>query len=268
MDVMRDFGMALGPLGRHLGRHLDSGPVRSRGGSAWGRFGALLAAAGLVCSAAVAAGGAAPPRVNLVVEWRWSEAAPRRPAGAGEATVVTGTLGSTAPAQGQVTVRSSAPGPAAPMAATAAPAVPALPARFVVANGGSARVRLAEAVPLQWVEPWQEPGGRGAVLRQAWTESAQAFQVRVQWPGGVSDAQIELEVEQPLSSAQEMAQLQPRREQFGTVVRVPLGQWVGVASWGEARGGPPAAPGTVSTADLVAGTGRTLQLRVSPATRP
>ena len=92
--------------------------------------------------------------------------------------------------------------------------------------------------------------------------------VRVQWPGGTADAQLELEVEQSLSSAQEMAQQQPRREQFGTVVRVPLGQWVNVASLGETASGTSAAPGTVSTADLGAGAGRTLQLRVQPATRP
>ncbi len=182
--------------------------------------------------------------------------------------MVTGTLGSTAPAQGQITVRSSATVPAAPLSSTHPAAGPALPARLVVANGGSARVRLAEAVPLQWVEPWQEPGGRGAVLRQAWTESAQALQVRVQWPGGAADAQLELEVEQSLSSAQEMAQQQPRREQFGTVVRVPLGQWVNVASFGEAASGASPTLGTVSTAELGARPGRALQLRLSPASRP
>jgi hypothetical protein len=249
-------------------RGLDSAFSRRKGGVSALRLSLAGWVAGLVCGAALAAGGAAPPRVNLVVEWRWSEAAPRRSAGAGDSAVVTGTLGSTAPAQGQLTVRSAAPGRPAPTSAAAATTVPGLPARLVVANGGSARVRLAEAVALQWVEPWQEPGGRGAALRQAWTESAQAFQVRVQWPGGTADAQLELEVEQSLSSAQEMAQQQPRREQFGTVVRVPLGQWVNVASLGETASGTSAAPGTVSTADLGAGAGRTLQLRVQPATRP
>jgi hypothetical protein len=231
-------------------------------------LGPLLAAAGWVCGTAFAASGTAAPGVNLVVEWRWSEAAPPRPVGAGAAAVVTGTLGSTASAQGQVTVRSAAPARAAPIAAAPATSGPALPARLVVANGGSARVRLTEAVPLQWVEPWQEPGGRGAVLRQAWTESAQAFQVRVQWPGGAAQAHIELEVEQSLSAAQEMAQLQPRRERLGTVVRVPLGQWVGVASFGEAGAGTSSSPSTVSTADLASRGGRTLQIRVNPATQP
>lgn len=255
-------------LHQQLDPQLETPLVARKGGSSALRLAVTGWAAGLACSAALAAGGAAPPRVNLVVEWRWSEAAPRRLPAAGDSAVVTGTLGSTAPAQGQLTVRSAVQARPAPTAAAPAPAVPGLPARLVVANGGSARVRLAEVVPLQWVEPWQEPGGRGAALRQAWTESAQAFQVRVQWPGGTADAQLELEVEQSLSSAQEMAQQQPRREQFGTVVRVPLGQWVNVASLGETASGTSAAPGTVSTADLSAGAGRTLQLRVQPATRP
>lgn len=249
------------------------GPARARRGPMALACAAALLATGTGVEAAppppqrvpaTAATEAAPPRVNLAVEWRWSEAAPRRPgapAAAGPGAVVTSTLGSTAPPQGQVTVRAGAP--------AAAFALPALPARVVLANGGLARVRLAEALPLQSVQAWQEPAGRGAVLVPSWAESVQALELRVRWPGGRAAADVELEVEQALPPSSDGSTPSARRERLATRAWVPVGEWVTVAAWGGASGGAAgtATPGdatVVSTSALEARTARVLQLRLSP----
>lgn len=218
-------------------------------------------------SAAPEAASPVPPRVNLAVEWRWSEAAPRR-AGATTApgspgAVVTSTTGSTAPPQGQVTVRSGTGASAA--------SLPALPTRLVVANGGGARVRLAEAVPLQSVQAWQEPAGTGAALIPGWSESVQAFELRVRWPGGRSAADVELEVEQALPASADGSVQAARRERLATRAWVPLEEWVTVAVWGDAVAGVSGRPveaGTVSTAGLGARPARALQLRLSALQAP
>lgn len=204
----------------------------------------------------------APPRVNLAVEWRWSEAAPRRPGATGAAgsagAVVTSTVGSTAPPQGQLTVRSGT--------GAASSALPALPARVVVANGGAARVRIAEAVPLQSVQAWQEPAGAGAALIPGWSESVQAFELRVRWPGGRAAAEVELEVEQAQPASADGSAPAARRERLATRAWVPLEEWVTVAVWGEASAGSAGRSvevGTVSTAGLGARPARVLQLRLS-----
>jgi len=207
----------------------------------------------------------APPRVNLAVEWRWSEAVPRRPGapGAAAGTVVTSTTGSATPPQGQVTVRAGAQ--------ASASALPALPARVVVANGGGARVRLAEALPLQAVQAWQEPGGTGAALIPGWSESVQALELRVRWPGGRSPAEVELDVERAMAPSPDGSNPGARRERLATRAWVPLGDWVTVAVWGEAAGGAgvrAAEPGTVSTTALGPGTARVLQLRLSAMQAP
>jgi hypothetical protein len=200
--------------------------------------------------------------VNLAVEWRWSEAAPRRPGATGAAgsagTVVTSTVGSTAPPQGQLTVRSGT--------GAAGSALPALPARVVVANGGAARVRIAEAVPLQSVQAWQEPAGAGAALIPGWSESVQAFELRVRWPGGRTAADVELEVEQAQPASADGSVPAARRERLATRAWVPLEEWVTVAVWGEATAGSAGRAveaATVSTAALGTRPARVLQLRLS-----
>ena len=216
-----------------------------------------VSATGATGSAARAPAESAPPRVNLAAEWRWSESVPRRPAPPG--AVVTSTLGAPAPAQGQVAVRSGAPG--AP-----ASALPALPTRIVLANGSGARVRLAEAVPLQTVQAWQEPGGTGAALVPGWVEAVQALELRVRWPGGSSPAEVELEVEQAQPPAADGTGAAARRERLATRAWLPMGEWVTVAAWGAPAGGatPAADPGTVSTSALAVRPTRVLQLRLSP----
>jgi hypothetical protein len=237
---------------------------------------AALAAHAMAASAQAPAPARATPqaadaalaRVNLAVEWRWGEAAPRRPGGAGASgagAVVTSTAGSMAPPQGQVTVRSGAG------ASASAPALPVLPARVVVANGGGARVRLAEAVPLQSVQAWQEPAGTGAALIPGWSESVQAFELRVRWPGGRAVADVELEIEQVQPASADGSVSVARRERLATRAWVPLDEWVTVAVWGEAAAGATARAveaGTVSTAGLGARAARVLQLRLSALQLP
>ena len=204
----------------------------------------------------------AHPRVNLVVEWRWSESTLRRPGSApaaGGTAVITSTAGGTAPPQGQVTVRAGAQA-----AASARPGQPALPARVVVANGGGARLRLAEAVPLHAVQAWQDSSGSGAALVPGWAESAQALALRVRWPGGRAAAEVELEVEQAVPPAADGTAARARLERLATRALVPLGEWVTVAASGEAVGGAAGTEATtVSTSALEARAVRVLQLRLS-----
>jgi len=200
-----------------------------------------------------------PPRANLLVEWRWSTdpGAPALTGAAGARTVSTTTLPTGSPppaAEGSTTVRTE---PAA-----RAPHAGAPPRQLVVANGASARTRLSETVALQWVEAWQEPSGKGAILRQGWTEAVQALEVKVAWPGGQAPVEVDVLVEQADGAGADGGARAPRRESLGTRVLTPLGEWTTVAAWGEAA--RPAAAGTVSTAALGASTARVLQLRVSP----
>jgi len=200
-----------------------------------------------------------PPRVNLLVEWRWSTdpGAPALTGATGARTVSTTTLASGSPApaaEGSTTVRTE---PAA-----RAPHAGAPPRQLVVANGASARTRLSETVALQWVEAWQEPAGKGAVLRQGWTEAVQALEVKVGWPGGQAPVEVDVLVEQADGAGAQGSARAPQRESLGTRVLAPLGEWTTVAAWGEAA--RPAAAGTVSTTALGASTARVLQLRVSP----
>ena len=243
-----------------MGRH--SGAARSVWWCALGC--ALLATVPAVHAAtpAPAPPEAVPPRVNLEVQWRWSEGTARRLGAPMAGSVVTSTTGSTAPAQGQVTVRSGAGVQAAAAFATAA-----LPARVVLANGGAARLRLTEAVPLQAVQAWQEPGGTGAALVPGWAESVQALELRVRWPGGRAPAEVEIEVEQAQPPAADGSSPNARRERLGTRALVPLGEWVTVAAWGGADPRPADAT-SVSTTALEARTTRLLQLRLGAMAAP
>lgn len=254
----------VGSLGRSLARLLKRtlAPACLAAGLAAPAAASPPAAPGVPAARGAAGAAAAvhpePPRVNLAVEWRWSEAAPRRSVAAGAGSVVTATTGAAAPPQGQVTVRTGTAAPAA--------VLPALPSRMVVANGGGARVRLVEVVPLQSVQGWQEPAGTGAALVPGWAEAVQALEVRVRWPGGGSAAEVELEVEQATPPAADGSAPAARRERLGTRAWVPLDEWVTVAAWGgpAAAAMPAAAGGTmVSTVAVDGRAVRVLQLRLS-----
>jgi hypothetical protein len=211
----------------------------------------LLAAplgASFVAPFAVALAQGAPlPALNLRAEVRWVDASQQRSRSAGGAGSVSIGTGGVASGDAQVTLRASG-----------REAEGEVLQQVLVLNGGSARVRLSQAVPLQWVEGLQGPRGRAGVLRQSWVEVATGVVLRPRWPG--ADALVELEVlaETPVAASEGSA---AARETIGTQVLVPLGEWVTLARSGtqqELR-----ERGTVSTRDVERSSQRELQVRIS-----
>jgi hypothetical protein len=192
-----------------------------------------------LCAGALAQTAALPQR-NLRAELRWVDSSQleRRAAEAsGSVTIGTGV----APA-GQVTLRSDSRA-----------AEGEVLQQVLVLNGGTAQVRLAQAVPLQWVEAVQGPrGGAVAVLRQTWVEAATGVVLRPRWPGG--GAPVELEVSAEVSTGLQQAVT-------GTRVLVPLGEWFTVAR--SDTQSQASQRGTLSTHDVARSQQRELQVRVS-----
>ncbi|HEY6134733.1 MAG TPA: hypothetical protein VIW70_12195 [Rubrivivax sp.] len=178
--------------------------------------------------------------MNLRAELRWidSSQVERRAAEAsGSVTIGTGA----APA-GQVTLRSDSRAAEGDVLQ-----------QVLVLNGGTAQVRLSQAVPLQWVEAVQGPrGGAVAALRQTWVEAATGVVLRPRWPGGA--APVELEVDAEVSTGAQQAVT-------GTQVLVPLGEWFTVAR--SDTQSQTVQHGTLSTREVARSRQRALQVRVS-----
>ncbi len=196
--------------------------------------------AALLSTAAVAQTAKGPQR-NLLVELRWAELqeSSGRSAAVGGGVVV-GT-GGAVDAHGSAVVRS---GRRDEQTRTLQ--------RITVLNGGSAGVRLGEAVPLQWLDVALTPAGPVGVLRQGWVETGSSFQVRPQWPGGEAPVQVEIA---------HQAGGTPQREGVFTTLQLPLGEWVTVAQSGESQRSESGGP--LSSRDAERRTRRLLQMRVS-----
>jgi hypothetical protein len=206
-------------------------------------------------SATALAQGAPLPALNLRAEVRWvdaSQLSSRAVGGAGSVIIGTGGVVS---GDAQVTLRASGRETEGEVLQ-----------QVLVLNGGSARVRLSQAVPLQWVEGLQGPRGRVGVLRQTWVEAATGVVLRPRWSGG--DALVELDVtaETPVAATEGSVLARetgsaPARETIGTQVLVPLGEWVTLARSGAQR--DVRERGTLSTRDVERSTQRDLQVRIS-----
>jgi len=180
------------------------------------------------------------PRLNLRAELRWVDSSQvERRAAEASGSVAIGT--GAAPA-GQVTLRSDSRA-----------AEGELLQQVLVLNGGTAQVRLSQAVPLQWVEAVQGPrGGAVAALRQTWVEAATGVVLRPQWPGGAAPVELEINAEVATGAQQAVT---------GTLVLVPLGEWFTVAR-SDAQS-QSSQRGTLSTRDVARSRQRELQVRVS-----
>lgn len=182
------------------------------------------------------------PLLNLRAELRWLETnqADRRAADVSGSV----TVGTVRGADGQLTLRSD-------QRQTEGEVLQ----QVLVINGGTAQIRLARAVPLQWVEAVQGPRGAATiVLRQAWAEAATGVVLRPRWPGGA--APVELEVSAEVATGTQQGSI-------GTQVLVPLGEWFTLATDGSQR--IASQRGTLSTHDIDTRTQRELQVRI---TRP
>lgn len=217
-----------------------------------------MAAAGLALLAGPLA--AAPPAVNLHVQWRWVEGS-NPPAAAqtlAAGGVVLATSGSR-DARGAVSWRTRQDD-------AQREAVQQLWLR----NGGRASVRLATLEPIGWLEMAHTPRGERAVLRYRWIESVTGLALRATWPGGERSVEVELAAETGHGDAALGA---PGHAATVTQLLVPRGQWVtvarsaaapqgGTAAQAAARGRPQR--GTTATRDLAQATQRELQLRIAP----
>ena len=90
-----------------------------------------------------------------------------------------------------------------------------------VLNGGRAGVRLARAVPLEFVQIVWTPQGAQVLPSTVWTETGRGFVVQPRWPGGAAPVTVEVSAEGGGSA---------ERAQVLTTVQLPLGEWVTIAS--------------------------------------
>ena len=90
-----------------------------------------------------------------------------------------------------------------------------------VLNGGRAGVRLARAVPLEFVQIVWTPQGAQVLPSTVWTETGRGFVVQPRWPGGAAPVTVEVSAEGGGAA---------ERTQVLTTVQLPLGEWVTIAS--------------------------------------
>ncbi|WP_197047118.1 hypothetical protein [Paucibacter sp. KBW04] len=217
----------------------------------------------LMAASAWADGG---PRRNLWVEIRWVDSSLSNAAlsGVREGAVVLGTTGSVSPRGGVAlsTRRESS-------------SQQQQQQRLLVLNGSTARVRLSEQVPVQWVDYGVQVDAGAKVLavpRSGSVEMLSEFSVTPQWPGERQPVRVSLQVQQGRAPAAEGAGVpvnpatHPQASQSTQVqstVSLPLGEWLTIARSGlraEAQ-----ERGTLSSRDAEGRASRELQIRIELA---
>ncbi|TXI17432.1 MAG: hypothetical protein E6Q67_13180 [Roseateles sp.] len=189
---------------------------------------------------------AAPPAVNLQVEWRWVDSTLSAAALAGvrDGATVIGTAGSVSPHGALVT--SSVP-----------PAQPPVQ-RLTVLNGQSTRLQLDSTETLQW-QPSSldlDPGAPSATAahrvrvkpQPAQPRQAQSISLTPTWAGGRAPVRVEFSLRQDGT-------------ELASTVLLPMERWQTVARTGT----PAAAPerGVVSSRSAEGRPERELQLRIA-----
>jgi hypothetical protein len=168
-------------------------------------------AAALLLAAACGAAPAQPlPLRNLLVELRQSDASAVQREGAGVGGSVV--IGSDGKLSGGAGI-----GAQARSRDAAGDSVQ----QVRVLNGGRAGVRLARAVPLEFVQIAWTPQGAQVLPSTLWTETGRGFVVQPRWPGGAAPVTVEVSAEGGAGS---------ERSQVLTTVQLPLGEWVTIAS--------------------------------------
>jgi len=242
---------------------------------------ALLLLAGLLWAAGVHAD--AGPRRNLWVEIRWVDSSLSNMAlsGVREGAVVVGTAGSVSPRGGEVlSTRRDNSG-----------ASQQTRQRLLVLNGSTARVRLSEQLPVQWVDyglqldtgaagGWSAGSGTSstaagkvmAVPRTGSVEMVSEFSVTPQWPGERQPVRLSVQVQQgrasgpgestPALNAATHPQAQQNMQVQSTVL-LPLGEWLTIARSGQRAEAQER--GTLSSRDAEGRVSRDLQIKVELA---
>jgi len=132
-----------------------------------------------------------------------------------------------------------------------------------VLNGGQASVRLARAVPLQFLHVVWSQQGLQAMPATLWTETGRGFAVRPRWPGGQSPVTVEVSAESGSTgggmSGGSMSS--GERRQLLTTVQLPLGEWVTIASSDESASSRRS--GTFGSSDADRSHRQVVQMRVT-----
>ncbi|MBB4843050.1 hypothetical protein HNP55_001569 [Paucibacter oligotrophus] len=228
---------------------------------------------GLVCVLlflALPARAESGPRRNLWVDIRWVDSSLSNAAlsGVREGAVVVGTAGSVSPRGGLgLSTRRESNGSSQLQ-------------RLLVLNGSTARVRLSEQLPVQWLdyglqlETGQALGAKVLALpRSASVEMLSEFSVTPQWPGGRQPVRLSLQVQQgraPGVAGEPAPPINPathaqagQSTQIQSTVLLPLGEWLTIARSGlraEAQ-----ERGMLSSRDAEGRASRELQIRLDLA---
>jgi hypothetical protein len=144
------------------------------------------------------------------------------------------------------------------------------PQQVQVRNGETASLRMAQSLPMQWVQSVStqnaslstsgaSANSSGGAVSQAliWMEASQGITVLPRWPGAALPVTIEIEVQTASVGERNGAELPTQsRSRLTTTVSAALGQWVTLATTGT---GPQ--PGVISS-EAASEHRRLLQLRV------
>lgn len=130
--------------------------------------------------------------------------------------------------------------------------------QVTVLNGATARVTWRRLHPWGWAGAVVTPKGAQAVVGADWIETGDVVLVRALWRGGRAPVEVSLSVDR-----RDFDGTAPSRQTWQSVLRVPLGTWVTVASGGASRVTP--SPGVTETRTLDAGRRQLLQLKVERA---
>ncbi|WP_394461603.1 hypothetical protein [Roseateles sp. BYS180W] len=214
----------------------------------------LLGVAGWVCAQT-------GPRSNLWVELRWVDSglSPAALRGSRDGALVVGTAGTLMPHGAHV------------LSTQDAAAQAAQTQRLMLQNGSTARLRLSEAVPVQWVDYAVQVDAAGgpaasasagpaarllAQPRSTLVERVSAFSVSAHWPGGRQPVQVTVLAQTPGEGAQAQSHIH-------STVLLPLGEWRTIARTGAQA--QAAEPGVLRSRDAQPRQTRELQLRVELA---
>ena len=142
---------------------------------------------------------------------------------------------------------------------TAARAVDFAPQQVRVRNGEKASLRNNLSMPMQWVQKIESQSATlsaasasassnsgGVTQAVTWMESGQTFTVTPRWPGARLPVTIEIEVQSSAVDERTSSDLPATSRQFfSTTLSAPLGQWVTIATSGQAtRAGTFSSTGT------------------------
>ena len=141
-----------------------------------------------------------------------------------------------------------------------------------VLNGGQASVRIGVAGPMQWWQWVLTPQGPAVIAGSQLVETGHGFVVQPRWPGGDAPVTVEVRSEaSTLASGGLPSRYSPdglplpersvERSGALTTVQLPLGEWITVASSGEAL--QRSKRGVLSTRDVARERRVVVQMRVT-----